>query len=174
VADSGNHKIRKITQGEVTTFAGSSIGDADGKGTAARFNNPSGIAVDSSGNIFVADSRNNKIRKITSQGEVDTFAGDVASGDADGKGTAARFNNPYGIAVDSSGNIFVADVYNNKVRKITSQGVVTTLAGSSKGFVNGKGTTAQFENPVGIAVDTDGNILVADFINHKIRKIIIK
>jgi sugar lactone lactonase YvrE len=179
VADTYNHKIRKITpQGEVSTFAGSSKDFADGKGTTAKFNNPKGIAVDNNGNIFVADSGNHKIRKITSQGVVSTFAGrslsEIYGGFADGKGTDAKFALPSGIAVDSSGNVFVADSYNHKIRKITPQGEVSTLAGSSNGFADGKGTTAKFETPSGIAVDNDGNILVTDLKNHKIRKIIIK
>jgi sugar lactone lactonase YvrE len=174
VTDTINHKIRKITsQGEVSTFAGSTMGFADGHGTAAQFNYPYGIALDNKGNILVTDRNNDKIRKITSQGEVSTLAGST-EGFADGHGAAAKFYWPYGIVVDTNGNILVADTHNHKIRKITSQGEVSTLAGSSAGYADGGGTAAQFNYPYGIAVDNKGNILVADYNNHKIRKIITK
>jgi sugar lactone lactonase YvrE len=157
----------------VTTLAGSGAqGSADGTGTAASFNLPAGVAVDNGGNVYVADSDNNKIRKITPAGVVTTFAGSGAQGSADGTGTAASFNGPAGLAVDSGGNVYVADYANNKIRKITPLGAVTTLAGSgSIGSVDGAGTVASFYHPTGVAVDSIGNVYVADFNNQKIRKI---
>ncbi|HIF27927.1 MAG TPA: hypothetical protein EYQ40_05270, partial [Candidatus Marinimicrobia bacterium] len=148
VADKDNHLIRKITSGGVvTTLAGSgSVGSANGTGTAASFNYPSGVAVDGSGNVYVGDWGNHLIRKITSAGVVSTFAGSGSAGSANGTGTAATFNHPYGVAVDGSGNVYVADYLGNHlIRKITSAGVVTTLAGSgSSGSANGTGTAASF------------------------------
>jgi sugar lactone lactonase YvrE len=164
-------KIRKITSaGIVTTLAGSIRGFANGTGNAAQFNFPAGVAVDSSGNLYVGDSDNNKIRKITPAGVVSTLAGSV-SGFADGTGSAAKFDHPLGVAVDSSGNVYVADQNNHKIRKITSAGVVSTLAGSVSGFADGTGSAAKFNSPIGVAVDSSGNVYVGDTLNFKIRKI---
>ncbi len=174
IADYYNHKIRKISSsGGVSTFAGSgSAGSADGIGTGASFNGPYALAIDALGNLYVADVNNNKIRKVSSTGTVTTLAGNGSAGSADGTGSAASFNSPYGVAVDASGNIYVGDVVNNKVRKITSSGVVTTLAGSgSAGSTNGIGTAASFYKPAGVAVDASGNVYVADQYNNMIRKI---
>ena len=172
VADTFNHRIRKISPtGVVSTLAGSSSGYMDGTGTAAQFNNPSGVAVDSSGNVYVADRINHRIRKIDSTGVVTTLAGSTSTGDDDGTGTAAKFNQPYGVAVDSSGHVYVADRINHRIRKISPTGVVTTLAGSSSGYMDGTGTAAQFSWSAGVAVDSSGHVYVADSNNHRIRKI---
>ena len=177
VADSDNHKIRKITSaGVVTTLAGSgSSGSADGTGTLASFSYPKGVSVDTEGNVYVADTNNSKIRKITPGGAVTTLAGSGSSGSVDGTGAAAGFSYPWGVAVDNSGNVYVADSNNHKIRKITSAGVVTTLAGSgSSGFADGTGTLASFSYPKGVAVDIGGYIYVTDYEvdnNAKIRKI---
>jgi len=174
VADYWNHLIRKITSaGVVTTLAGTgSSGSANGTGTAASFNNPQGVSVDGSGNVYVADYGNHLIRKITSAGVVTTLAGSGSSGSANGTGTAASFDYPVGVAVDGSGNVYVADTDNHLIRKITSAGVVTTLAGSgSSGSANGTGTAASFNIPRCVAVDGSGNVYVADYANHLIRKI---
>jgi len=172
VADTGNSQIRKITsERAVSNFAGSSsYGFADGTGTAAKFFSPAGVAVDSLGNIYVADEDNHRIRKITPGGEVSTIAGSTR-GFKNGFGTAAQFYAPQGVAVDSSGNIYVADTSNHRIRKITPKRVVSTIAGSARGSENGVGTAAQFNIPRGVAVDTLGNIYVADTGNHQIRKI---
>ena len=179
VADSFNNKIRKITSaGIVSTLAGSitnASGNLDGTGTAATFNSPKGVAVDASGNIYVADSFNHKIRKITPAGLVSTFAGSGSNGSADGTGILATFSYPTGLAIDASGNIYVADQGNDEIRKITAAGVVTTLAGSAghvyPGSADGIGTAARFDDPSGVAVDASGTVYVADTLNHKIRKI---
>ena len=171
VADTNNNRIRKISStGAVTTLAGSSAGDDDGALAAAKFNGPTGVAVDSSGNVYVADYINDRIRKISPASVVTTFAGS-SSGDDDGTGTAAKFFYPSGVAVDSSGYVYVADYSNHRIRKISSAGVVTTLAGSSAGDDDGTGTAAKFYNPSGVAVDSSGNVYVADTSNHRIRKI---
>jgi sugar lactone lactonase YvrE len=158
---------------EVTTFAGSgSYGDTDGTGAAASFRFPHGVAIDAVGNVYVADRNNYKIRKITPMGEVSTLAGSGSLGNADGLGTAASFNYPTGIAIDATGNLYVADSENHKIRKITPAGVVSTLAGSGlPGNTNGTGTSASFKAPLGVTVDAAGNVYVADSQNHKIRKI---
>jgi len=175
VADRENHKIRKITpSGVVSTLAGSTQGFKDDTGTAAQFNQPTGLTVDNVGNVYVADAANNNIRKITPSGVVSTFAGQLGGslgGYIDATGTSARFVYPTGITIDASGNLFVADYGNNKIRKITSARVVTTIAGSSYGFADGLGTVAKFDSPIGITVDDSGNIYVADRYNYKIRKI---
>jgi len=154
----------------VSTFAGSTLGNADGTGTAAQFSHPNGVAVDNTGNVYVADYSNNRIRKITPAGVVTTFAGST-QGNADGIGTAAQFYRPSGVAVDTAGNVYVADYGNNRIRKITPAGVVTTLAGSTQGNADGIGTAAQFSNPAGVAVDTAGNVYVSDMDNNRIKKI---
>ena len=171
VADAGNHRIRKITAaGVVTTLAGSTFGYLDGTGAAAQFNSPFGVAVDAAGNVYVADTNNERIRKITAAGVVTTLAGSTF-GYVDGTGAAAKFNFPLGVAVDAVGNVYVADAQNNRIRKITAAGVVTTLAGSTLGFADGTGAAARFANPFGVAVDAAGNIYVADTANHRIRQI---
>ncbi len=174
VADYNNAKVRKITAaGLVTTLAGSGIiGSANGTGSAASFYSPAGVAVDGRGNLYIADQFNNKIRKITAAGVVTTLAGSGSEGKADGKGAAASFRYPKGVAVDGRGNVYVADGFNNLIRKITAAGVVTTLAGSgSAGSADGTGSAASFRSPSGVAVDSSGNVFVADTYNHKIRKI---
>jgi sugar lactone lactonase YvrE len=177
VADTYNDTIRKVTPaGVVTTLAGVAgySGTNDGTGSAARFSLPSGVAVDSSGNVYVADSGNDTIRKITPAGVVTTLAGLAGvQGSTNATGSAARFNNPFGVAVDSTGNVYVGDAGNNTIRKITPGGVVTTLAGLAgvAGSVNGTNTTARFNAPFGVAVDSSGTVYVADSGNQTIRKI---
>jgi sugar lactone lactonase YvrE len=175
VADKGNHRIRKIviSTGVVTTLAGSSSGSTNhNTGTSASFNTPLGITTDGT-NLYVADYGNDRIRKIViSTGVVTTLAGS-SSGNTDATGTSASFNNPVGITTDGT-NLYVADQNNQIIRKIViSTGVVTTFAGSSRGYTdNATGTSAKFYNPIGIT--TDGtNLYVADFGNHLIRQIVI-
>lgn len=173
VADDINHRIRKVTPaGTVTTLAGGTLGNTDGIGTTARFEQPTGVAVDAAGNVYVADSKNSRIRKITPSGTVSTLAGS-SGGIADGIGTAARFNEPVGVAVDAAGNVFVADNDNERIRKVAPNGTVTTIAGSGGfgGFADGTATVARFSSPSGVAVDASGTIYVADRQNHRIRKI---
>ncbi|MDQ6963150.1 MAG: hypothetical protein Q9M28_11610, partial [Mariprofundaceae bacterium] len=148
--------------GTVTTVAGNPW-FADGLGTAARFYNPQGIAVDASGSLYLADTSNHRIRKISALGVVTTVAGSGVAGFADGVGTAARFYNPRGITVDASGTLYVADTSNHRIRKISASGVVTTVAGSGvAGFADATGTAAQFNTPIGITVDASGTLYVAD------------
>ena len=175
VADTSNSTIRKVTPaGVVTTLAGlaGSSGSANGTGSAARFKNPWGVAVDSAGTVYVADTWNSTIRKVTPGGVVTTLAGLAGTyGSADGTGSAARFDATYGVAVDNAGNLYVADG-NQAIRKVTPAGLVTTLAGTlSYGSANGTGSAARFFKPSGVAVDSAGNVYVADYYNSTIRKV---
>ena len=194
VADSKYCAIRKITPaGIVTTLAGSLTytplrdanghivsfnvagkqGSTDAKGSAALFNNPTALAVDRNGYVYVADTGNNTIRKITPDGTVTTLAGNalVNAGSADGTGSAALFNAPVGVTVDASGNVYVADGGNFTIRKITPNGTVTTLAGNAgvQGSFDGTGTAAEFYQPSGVAVDKYNNVYVTDY--STVRKI---
>ncbi len=163
----------------VTTLAGSSTEAAsvDGQGLNARFNNPQGIAVDQSGNIYVADS--NAIRKITPEGNVTTLAGSLTGFGSylDGTGAAARFSNTWGLSMGPDGFLYVGDHYNYRIRKVSLSGVVTTLAGVGwntgplGGQIDGAATVATFNSPAGVTVDNQNNVYVADINNNKIRKI---
>jgi sugar lactone lactonase YvrE len=188
VADSGNQMIRKITPGGVvTTLAGSpsllsigepvslggaepAVGNGDGTGAAARFLNPTGVAVDGSGTVYVADD--NTVRRVTPAGVVTTIAGTQGvSGSADGTGALAQFGMAQGVALDPYGNLYVADSGNFSVRKVTQQGVVTTLAGGTRGTADGVGAAAQFGELYGIAVDAHGTVFVTDGQFNTIRRI---
>jgi serine/threonine protein kinase, bacterial len=166
-----NKPVTPVTA--VIALAGSgNSGYIDGQGSIAEFYQPTGIAVDTSGNIYVADFQNNVIRKITGAGVVSTLAGNIRAGAINSVGINASFFQPSCVAVDVSGNVYVADDGNNLIREISPNGTVTTIAGSgAAGFVNGNGTTASFNAPQGIALDATGNIYVADYGNNLIRKI---
>lgn len=177
VADYGNSTIRKITPGGlVTTLAGAAqiTGDADGPAASARFKLPRGVAVGADGTVYVADSDNHTIRKITAAGGVSTLAGAAGQpGSVDGPGSLARFNLPAALALDATGNLYVADALNQTIRKITPSGEVSTLAGQagSGGSADGKGIEARFSSPQGIAVDAEGTLFVADTGNQTIRRV---
>jgi sugar lactone lactonase YvrE len=175
VSDHGNSRIRKITPlGVVSTFAGSTPGFLDGQGVNSQFAYPNGIETDAEGNVYVADNSNNRIRKITPSGKVSTLAGSTMFGSADGQGADAKFNGPMDVSIDGAGNVYVADSYNHRIRKITPLGMVSTVVGSTMGFEEGYYSTVQFNNPFGISVDALGNIYVADSGNYRIRKIIFE
>lgn len=177
VADTASHTIRKLApDGLVTTLAGlsGSHGTTDGVAGQARFSAPFGVAVDAAGSVYVADTANNTIRQITTNGVVTTLAGLAGqAGSVDGSGDEARFRNPWSVAVDGQGNVFVADMSNNTIRKITPAGVVSTLAGRAglSGHADGPGSQARFNCPYGVAVDPEGNVYVSDSGNHAIRLI---
>ncbi|MFL6248156.1 MAG: hypothetical protein ACJ74H_19180 [Thermoanaerobaculia bacterium] len=177
VADSSNHVIRKIARnGDVTTLAGAmrSSGDSDGFAGQARFNRPFDIAIDpTTGNLYVSDLGNDMIRKVTPEGHVTTFAGvSSISGDKDGTGTDAYFSAPWGIDVDSAGNVYVGDYGNSKIRKITPAAVVTTFSGDGIiGNTNGSATSSRFSGPAGLTLGPDGTLYVTDTFNYAIRKV---
>ena len=175
VADAGNNCIRQLSRDGslVSTLAGEgTAGTADGTGPAARCRNPTGVAVDVAGTLYVADQGSNRIRKITPAGVVTTLAGSGSAGFADGQGVAAEFASPTGVAVSADGTVYVADTGNNCIRQISQAGVVTTLAGSgTAGFANGTGTVARFNRPAGIAIDAGGVLYVADNGNNRIRQV---
>ncbi|MDO8540879.1 MAG: immunoglobulin domain-containing protein [Opitutaceae bacterium] len=176
VSDTLNHTIRRISGGTlVTTIAGSpgSLGNVNGTGAGARFSYPNGLAVDTAYNIYVADTQNHLVRKITAGGVVTTLAGIAGTlGSVDGGPGVARFFQPQGVALDTSGNVYVADTLNHLLRRISPAGDVITLAGlaGAVGSADGSGNTVRFYQPYGVALDTAGNIYVADTLNHTIRR----
>ena len=173
VADMANHCVRKISpDGTVTTLAGSSgnAGHADGIGAAARFNRPCGLAVDDDCIVYVADTLNYRIRKVTAAGQVTTLAGSGDQSHADGLGAAAFFAMPRRIAIDRAGTMYISD--KNRIRKISPEGSVTTLAGrEDPGRADGLGAAASFNTLVDLTMDAAGNLYVADALNHRIRKV---
>jgi sugar lactone lactonase YvrE len=175
VADAGeSNRIRKITpEGLVSTLAGGAAeGFKDGPGTAAAFNTPSALAIDDKGNLYVADTANNAIRKVTPEGAVTTLAGDGAAGYRDGPARSARFNAPCGVAIDRQGNVYVADTYNDRIRQITPNGEVKTLAGgNAPGYRDGPATSALFDTPCAVLATTGDELLVADTGNNLVRRI---
>ena len=173
-SESKIHRVCQVSsKGTLTILAGGSCAlFSDGEGTSACFKDPRGGAVDRDGNIIVADMSNHRIRKVTPDGTVTTLAGSGSPSFADGQGSSAHFNCPRGVAVDGDGNVIVADMGNHRIRKITPNGTVTTLAGSGNAsFGDGQGAFAHFGNPGSVAVDGDGNVIVADMSNHRVRKI---
>src|ERR1017187_6806789 len=182
IADSGNNRIRKVSNGVITTVAGNGTqgfsGD-NGPATSAELADPEGVAVDPAGNLYIADSGNQRIRRV-SNGVITTVAGNGGCGSSgcgfsgdNGPATSAHLSNAEGIAVDSAGNLYIADTYYQRIRKV-SNGVITTVAGNgARGFSgdNGPATSAEFSNPEGIAVDSAGNLHIADSYNNRIRKL---
>ena len=177
VADTGNHTIRRIAlDGTVTTLAGSAgqPGTADGTGAQARFNAPFGLAVDGTGAMYIADSQNHTIRFMAADGTVSTYAGTPGTpGLTDGLGSAARFNQPNGIALGPNGTLYVADYGNSCIRAVAPGGNVSRLAGqtNSFGYSNGTALTALFNTPVGLALDAAGVLWIADTRNNSIRRL---
>jgi trimeric autotransporter adhesin len=181
IADTYNYRIRIVTKstGIISTVAGTGSygysGDG-GQATSAALDYPCGVAVDASGNIYIADTYNYRIRMVTkSTGIISTVAGTGSygySGDG-GQATSAALNSPYGVAVDASGNIYIADTYNYRIRIVTkSTGIISTVAGTGSYGYSGDGgqaTSAALRSPYGVAVDASGNIYIADTYNHRIR-----
>ena len=179
IADSANGRVRKVDSGVITTVAGTRTRGYSGDGgqaTAAQFEFPDRVVVDSSGNLYISDSSDARIRKVDSAGVITTVAGTGTggySGDG-GQATAAQINNPEGMAVDSSGNLYIADTTNNRIRKVDTSGVITTVAGNGSYGYSGDGgqaTAARLRRPEGVAVDSSGNLYIADSRSHRIRMV---
>ncbi len=181
IADSGNHRIRRVdAAGVITTVAGTAVAGFGGDGgpaTAAQLSNPSGVAVDGAGNVYIAATGNHRIRRVDAAGVITTVAGTSASGFSGdgGPATAAQLSNPSGMDVDGAGNVYVADAGNFRIRRVDAAGVITTVAGTSAFFgSNGDGgpaTAAQLAIPRGVGVDGAGNVYIADSGNHRIRRV---
>ncbi|MDK1347686.1 RICIN domain-containing protein [Streptomyces sp. 378] len=193
IADCWNHRVRKVTaDGKVRTFAGSSPADVgrggfagdDGLATSAQLNRPIGVAVDSAGVVYIVDQRNHRVRKVTADGKISTFAGMSSAGFHGGFGgdgglaTSAELRNPQGVAVDGAGDVYIADTGNHRVRKVTGDGKISTFAGSGPAGFNGgfdgdggPATSAQLNAPAGIVVDSTGVLYIADIANHRVRKV---
>jgi uncharacterized protein (TIGR03437 family) len=185
IADQVNNRIREVTKGGlISTQAGSSAsggfaGDG-GAATAADLNAPLGVVVDSGGNFYIADTKNDLVRKVTSADVISTYAGQYALGFAftgdGGAATSAAFNGPAAVALDKAGNLYVIDIGNNRVRKVTaSTGIITTIAGTNGQGFSGDGglaTIAKLSRPLGVAVDSSGTVYIADSQNNRIRKVV--
>jgi sugar lactone lactonase YvrE len=174
VADYLSHRIRRISNGQVSTLAGSdSTGIVDGRGGQARFRSPYRVTTDPNGNIYVLDEVDARIRKITPTGDVTVYAGLAQPGFMDGPAASAQFLiNAGGLASDRAGNIYVGDTFNGRIRAISLAGTVTTVAGDGKvGLLNGGAKTAEFRYATSVAADKDGNLYVADAGNFYVRQI---
>ena len=180
IADSENHRIRKVnTSGVISTLAGtgtSGFSGDGGQGTSARLNYPTSLALDTSGNLYIADYGNNRVRKLSPGGIISTLAGNGVGGYSanGGPATAAKLAFPSGVFVDAAGTVYIADTYNQCVRKVATNGIITTVAGNGEYGYNGDGaaaTNAQLNLPSGLAVDSGGNLYLADEYNHSIRKV---
>jgi sugar lactone lactonase YvrE len=180
IADQGNNRVRKVSSnGIITTLAGTGVAGFSGDGglaTAAQLSQPEAVAVDASGNVYIADKANSRIRKVSPGGTITTFAGTTSggfSGDG-GLATSAQLEFPQGVAVDGSGNVFIADTSNNRVREVSTKGIIVTVAGNgNSGYTGdcGPATSAQLSYPLDVAVDGSGNIFIADSDNNAVRRL---
>ena len=180
IADNNNHRIRKVNSaGNISTVAGTGTAGFSGDGgaaTSAQLSNPRGVALDGAGNLYIADTSNNRIRKVDSAGVISTVAGNgmAGFGGDGGAATAARLRDPGGVALDGAGNLYIADRSNRRIRKVDSAGVISTVAGNGMAGFGGDGgaaTAARLRDPEGVALDGAGNLYIADRSNHRIRKV---
>jgi PKD repeat protein len=179
VADTSNNRVRKISGGVITTIAGTGTAGFAGDGgqaTSAQVNIPGGVAVDPQGNVYIADEDNHRVRKISTAGIITTIAGNGVAGylGDGGQATSAELNFPHGVTVDAQGNVFIVDTSNNRVRVVNTAGIITTVAGNGTAGFSGDGgqaTSAELNFPRQVAVDAQGNLYIADTVNHRVRKV---
>ncbi|MBD9722498.1 RICIN domain-containing protein [Streptomyces caniscabiei] len=180
IADSGNHRIRKVTaDGKMSTVAGTGAGTYGGDGglaTAAHLNLPMDVAVDSDGSLYITDFNNHRVRRVTTDRKISTFAGTASPGPGGDGGPAgsAQLRNPHGVAVDGAGNVYIADQNNHRVRMVAADKTISTVAGTGvakHGGDNGPATAAQLNLPVGVVVDSAGNLYIADQGNQRVRMV---
>ncbi|MET9931167.1 MULTISPECIES: RICIN domain-containing protein [unclassified Streptomyces] len=180
IADAENHRVRKVTpDGTISTAAGTGTAGFSGDGgpaTSARLNNPYALLLDSTGVLYIAEWGNNRIRKVTPDGKISTIAGTGTAGYGgdNGPATSAHLRDPYGMTADSAGALYVADASNHRVRKITPDGTITTVAGTGTAGFSGDGgpaTSARLDRPYGLAFDSTGTLYISDFKNHRVRKV---
>ena len=179
ISDAENHRIRKVSQGVITTFAGTGISGFSGDSGLARnaqLSYPVGLVFDSAGNLIIADGGNNRVRMVDTTGTITTIAGTGTAGFSGDGGPAilAEFNNPWGLALDTAGNLYVTDIFNQRVRKIDTSGTVNTVAGNGTAGYNGDGipaTSASLNSPRGIVLDSSGDLYIADAFNFRVRKV---
>lgn len=178
IADTDNNRVRKVSGGVITTVAGGGnmLGD-NGQATKAQLHNPTGVAVDAAGNVYIADSGDNRVRKVNAKGIISTVAGTGSPtpsyGGDNGAATSAQLNNPYGVAVDAAGNLYIAELGDDRIRKVTGSVITTVVGNGTEGFGgdNGPATSAKLCNPYEVAVDAAGSLYIADFCNARIRKV---
>ncbi len=181
IADKNNQRVRKVdhTTGIVSTVAGTGVAGGSGDGgpaTSAQLNQPSGLAIDNQGNLYIAEQGGNRVRKVSTSGIISTVAGTGTYGySGDGyAATVAKLAIPYAVAVDGSGNLYIADTGNNRIRKVDTAGIITTIAGNGSSGYSGDGgpsTAAALNKPMGVAVDASGNVVISDTFNQRIRRL---
>ncbi len=182
IVDNGNNCIRKVsTNGIITTYAGKadprgqgSYGGDGGPADSAQLSLPTGVAVDGLGNVYIADLGNVRVRKVNIQGIISTVAGGGTKGLGDGGAADSAELTPWGVALDASGNMYIADFYGNRIRKVNTNGIISTIAGDSDGNYSGDGgpaTASALNNPTGVIIDATGNIYITDSGDFRIRKV---
>ena len=176
IADFADHRVRKVSPaGTITTFAGSGVGGFSGDGgpaTSARLSGPTGMAVDGEGNVYIADSRNQRVRRVSRSGTITTFAGGGASRGDGGPATSARLLGDLEVAVDRLGNVYIADFGDRRVRKVSLAGTITAFAGGGSSLGDGgRATSAQLRTPYGVAADSQGTVYIADYADHRVREV---
>ncbi|MCX6396057.1 MAG: PxKF domain-containing protein [Propionibacteriales bacterium] len=178
IADQGNHRVEQVTPGgQLSVIAGTGVAGAPtaGPATSSNLDNPTGVVVDGTGNVYIADGRNNQVEKVTPGGQLSVIAGTGAAGaPTAGPATSSNLRTPFGVAVDGSGNVYIADTSNHRVEKVTPGGQLSVIAGTGAAGAPtaGPATSSNLSYPTGVAVDGTGNVYIADFGNHRVEKLV--